>query len=175
MFKTFDIRIPFFLALNLVYVHMISTVNSELAPYACLMLPAVFIVAPSLFLGFGGMLFVVGVTAFFVEATTPVRTGMTAFVWLVAAFWLHGWRFRFKTLDNLSILGISQAANLAIILVFAVFMKGDGAGFVQYVSRLGSDILLSAAVLALCAKFTVVLPVSIMGVMGLDMTVSEGD
>ncbi len=175
MFRKFDIRIPFLLALNLLYVFIISTVNSELAPYVCLMLPAVFIVAPALFLGFGGMLFVVGVTAFFAEATTPVRTGMTAFVWLLAAFWIHGWRYRFKTLDSLGVMGVSQAANLVIILVFAVFMKGAGAGFMQYASRLGADMLASAAVLAFCAKFTVSLPVSIMGALGLDITVSEGD
>ena len=35
MFRKFDIRIPFLLALNLLYVYIISTVNSELAPYVC--------------------------------------------------------------------------------------------------------------------------------------------
>ena len=175
MFRKFDIRIPILLTLNILYIFIISTLNGELAPYAYLMLPAVFILAPALFLEFFGMLFVVGVSAFLVEATTPVRTGMTAALWLAVAFWVHGWRFRLKNLDTMQIIGMAEAVNILIILVFAVFMKSGSTSFSAFFVRLLGDAAISAAVLAVCAKFTVLLPVSVMNFLGLGMSVSGED
>ena len=50
MFRRFDIRIFLILFLNAAYVYMLSVLNTEIAPAAYVVLPAIFIIPAALFL-----------------------------------------------------------------------------------------------------------------------------
>ena len=75
MFRYIDIKPIFFIFANIVFAHILSEINSEVAPYIFFAVPALFIVPSALFLNFLPMLFSVAFTAFFLEASTPVRAG----------------------------------------------------------------------------------------------------
>lgn len=175
MIKTFDIKIPLILALNLCYVYIISTLNTEISPYVYIMLPAVFIVPSALFLNFLPAMFVVAFSALINEVVMPVRTGLVCALWLSCAYVVHNQRFRFRTLDAFSVISLMLVLNFSILLLYALFLPNGCAGTAEYFYRVAIDVSVSSAVLIAISKFTVTLPADIMRVLGVDISVAEGD
>ena len=173
MLKYIDIRAIPFLLVNAAYIFMLDAANTQLAPHAFILLPAIFIVAPALYLSFGGMLFTVAVSALLAEAAYPVRTGLVCAVWILCGFIIHNVRFRFRSMDTLSVIAAMEAVNLFVIAFYAAIFPNDCGNFWYYAMRVGSDALASALVLAAVAKFTVRLPVDIMNFAGFDLSISD--
>lgn len=160
---------------NAAYLFVLSTLNSELAPSAYLVLPALFIIPAALYLDFLPMLAVVGVSAFLCSSTTGVRAGLTAALWLSAAFAVHGMRFRFRSGDWFSITALVEITNIILVFFYALFFPRDVGGFFEYASRVSADALLSAAVLLFAGKFCAVLPVSLANFWGIEMSIDGED
>ena len=175
MIKTFDIKIPLILVLNLLYVFILSTLNTEISPYVYVMLPAVFIVPPALFLNFAPAMFVVAFSALINEVVMPVRTGLVCALWLVCAYVVHNQRFRFRNFDTFSIISLMLVLNFCILFLYALLLPNGCAGVAEYFYRVAIDISISSAVLIAVAKFTVSLPADIMRFLGADISVAEGD
>lgn len=114
---------------NAAYLFVLSTLNSELAPSAYLVLPALFIIPAALYLDFLPMLAVVGVSAFLCSSTTGVRAGLTAALWLSAAFAVHGMRFRFRSGDWFSITALVEITNIILVFFYALFFPRDVGDF----------------------------------------------
>ena len=97
----FDLRIYIILFVNVCLAYVLSAVNSELAPQLYVAMPAAFIISAALFLDFIPMLAVVAFSAFLCEATTGIRAGLTAALWMAAAGAVHSIRFRFRACSRL--------------------------------------------------------------------------
>ena len=164
-----------FLLTNIAYLYILATVNSEISPYASLILPSVFIIGPALMLRGWQAALVIGLTAFLCEATTPVRPGITCALWLLAAVFVRIARFRFRSLDPLSLCALAQFVNLALGLAYMLFFPNGCANLADYLFRVFADLLLSAAVLVLIARFSVLVPLSILKFAGIKLKIEEDD
>ena len=163
------------LFLNAAYIYVLSAVNTELAPAAYLLLPAVLIIPAALFLKFVPMLAVVAFSAFLSDASTPVRPGLNAALWMVSAFAVHGMRFRFLARDWFSVTVLAEILNIILFFFYALFFYGGSRSIADYAARISTDALASALALALVAKFCVSLPVSVANILGVEMSISEDD
>lgn len=160
---------------NAAFLFVLSAINSELAPSAYLVLPVLFIIPAALYLDFIPMLVVVAASAFLCSSTTGVRAGLTAALWLSAAFAVHGMRFRFRSGDWFSITVLLEITNIILVFFYALLFPRDVGAFFEYASRVSADALLSAAVLLLVGKFCAVLPVSLANFFGIEMAIDGED
>ena len=175
MFRYFKIEPFFFIVSNIGFMCAVSALNGEISPYACVFVPALYIVPAALFLDFAPMLFAVAVSAFFFEASTPVRAGSTAALWLAAAAAVHAVRFRFRMCGRFSIAALFIAANALITLACALFYARGAECFSDYISRVGSDLLASSLALLVLGRLPIAAPLSMANVFGLDMSINEDE
>lgn len=173
MFRYFDFKVIFFIFANIVFAHILSEINSEVAPYIYFAVPALYIVPSALFLNFIPMLFTVAFTAFFVEASTPLRAGSTATIWLLASFVVHGMRFRFRTLDWFSLSALYVGLNFVILFLYCVFFPKQADSFSTYVVRTASDALCSSVLLMLIGRFSLSIPIALANFCGVNLSISE--
>lgn len=171
----FDLRIYIVLLVNVCLVYVLSAVNSELAPVLYISVPAIFIVSAALFLDFLPMLAVVAVSAFLCEATTGVRAGLTAAMWMAAAAAVHSMRFRFRACDWFSITGLTEVLNIILLFFYSIFFYSGSSGFFEYVARVSADAFVSAVSLLFAGRFAVLLPVSIANISGRQMSINGED
>ena len=168
----FDLRIYIVLLVNVCLVYVLSAVNSELAPVLYISVPAIFIISAALFLEFVPMLAVVAVSAFLCEATTGVRAGLTAALWMVAAYAVHSMRFRFRACDWFSITALAEILNIILLFFYSVFFYAGSSGFFEYAARVSADAFASAVSLLFAGWFVVLLPVSIANISGRQMSIN---
>ena len=173
MFKRFDICIILFLLLNASYWLILSVINSCVAPYFYLLLPAIFIVPCAMFLGAISMIFVVVISSFMFALSTPTNPFLVCAVWGSIGFFINAWRFKFRTLDWLSCIMLMQIVNAVILIFYAFILPNACASFADFVKRFSFDFAVSGLVLCLCGNFCVSLPVSIMSFFGVDITLRE--
>lgn len=175
MFRRFDIRIFLILFLNAAYVYMLSVLNTEIAPAAYIVLPAIFIIPAALFLNFVQMLAAVVFSALLCEATTPLWPGATVVLWIIGAFAVHSMRFRFRACDWLSLTTLAEILNIIIVFFYALFFFREAENLFEYAVRVSTDALVSASVLLFAGKFSVSLAVSAANIFGMKMSISEED
>ena len=175
MFRYFKIEPFFFIVSNIGFMCAVSALNGEISPCACVFVPALYIVPSALFLDFAPMLFAVAVSAFFFEATTPVRAGSTAALWLVAAAAVHAGRFRFRMCGRIAVISLFIAANVLITLVCALFYMRGIECFSDYFSRVASDLVVSSVALIVLGRFPIAVPISMANIFGLDMSINEDE
>ena len=175
MIRSFDIRVPIALFFNICWVFVISSINSELAPHAYILLPAILIVPPAALLNFGGSMLVVGLTSLLLEAFIPVRFFLTCAFSLAAALFIHGMRFRLRTLDAFSMTCFMELVNLILILLFALCMKSDICGFYETALRISVDMAASALALLLIGAFSYKLLNSVLNLFEMPMSLGMDD
>ncbi len=173
MLRYLDIKVVFFLFSNIAFSYMVSVVNGEIAPYAYFILPALYIVPAALFLNFLPMMFVVLFTAFYMEASTPIRAGLTAGIWLIAAFCAHSMRFRFRACDRFSITALFVLLNIIILFFYALLFPVDADSIFSYICRLSGDAIFSSLLLMLLAKFSISIPLALANIFGLNLSITE--
>ena len=173
MFRRFDICIVLFLLLNACYWVILNALNTIVAPYVYFVLPAIFIVPVAMYMNFSSMVVVILITAFAVASATPANSFFIAIVWLMTAFIVNSWRFKFRALDLFSSITLMQIVNLFVIIFYAFAMPIGTDTFFEYVKRLACDTAFSGVLLCLCSGLCLSVPVSIMSFFGLDITMNE--
>lgn len=171
MFKYIDFKPIFFIFANIVFAHILSEVNSEVAPYIYFAVPALYIVPSALLLNFLPMLFTVAFTAFFIEASTPVRAGVTVAMWLFMAFVVHGIRFKFVTLDWLSLSALYVGVNFVLLFLYFVFFPKQTGSVGDYIVRVATDALCSSILLIIVGKFCITIPISLANLCGINLSI----
>ncbi len=176
MFKRFDILPWVFICINMVYVFMLSTVNTELAPHFRIFLPAIFLIAPAIYLGFLPAMFVAAFSALIIENSFSARTGLISAIWISAAALAHSLRFRFRGMDFLSITAIMELFNFAILFLYMLILPNSCRDMQSYLLRVVADAGVSAIVLVFAGAFSIRLPVSLMRFFGRDVRINgEGE
>ncbi len=175
MFRYLDFKAFFFLFSNIAFFYIISVLNGEISPYFYLAIPAVYIIPSALFLDFLPMVFVVVFSAFFVESTTPLRTGIIPVLWLVVAFFVYGARFRFRGRDKFSIAMLFVIVNVIILFFYSLFFPTDSKSLFAYVVRVSADVLLSSSILLLIANFSLSIPLALANIFGFDLSINDSN
>lgn len=169
MIKKLDLKILIFLLVNIAYIFIIGVLNDFLSPYVYLILPAIFIIAPAKYLGFGGMVFVVVFSALMSEIYLPLPTGISAVIWLLAAVCARFISSGTERVDTLWAIYITQITNFLIIFVYALILPNNTADFLTYVTRVACDTGASAFLLLFVSKFTVEFPMLITQLINLEV------
>lgn len=168
-------RTPILLLLNLSYLMIVSVVNSEISPYVALVLPSIFIIPPALFLRLVPMSIVVSISALLFEAFTDSRDCLICGIWLGFALFVRTIRFRFRSMDKFSLTALFEVINFAVILLYMLFLPKACDGILDYLLRVFTDSLLSAAVLLFIGAYIVALPLSFFKVLKLSEKLSEDE
>jgi hypothetical protein len=173
MLKYIDLKPIFFIFANIIFAHILSELNSEVAPHIYFVVPALFIVPSALLLNFLPMLFSVAFTAFFFEASTPVRAGSTVAMWLFVAYIVHTIRHRFIVLDWFSLSALYILANFALLLLYFIFFPKQADSVGTYIVRTATDTLCSSALLMLVGKFCITIPILLANLCGMELSIRE--
>ena len=173
MFRFFDFKVIFFIIANIAFAYLLSEINTEIAPYIYFVVPALYIIPASLFLNFLPMLFTIAFTAFFVEATTPIRAGAVSAIWLIAGFVIHGIRFRFRTLDWFSVSALFVGVNFSVLFVYFIFFPKQADSLSTYIVRTATDALCSSALLMLIGRFSLSIPLALANLFRINLSISE--
>ena len=173
MLRRFDITAVLFLALNALYWLILARINNAASPYVYFAVPAVFIVPPAMYLHFAPAAAVVAAAALAVSAGSPASQFAVCAVWIGAAMLVNAWRFKLRGGGALSDIALALLVNFAVCVLCAPLMPFGCENFSEYAARFGADMAASCALLCVCARFCMALPVSIMGFFGVDITMSE--
>lgn len=161
MIKKIELKIPIILLLNAAYYFMISAVNSALAPYAYIVLPAIFIVPAARWLGMGGLAFVVVLSSVLVEPFMPLPTGICSIIWLFAALAARELCMRTEKIRPAWAIVVMEMVNISIIIVYAAALPNAAGSLADYAARIAIDALASSAVLAAVSKIAMDLPADV--------------
>lgn len=168
MIRRFDWKILILLLLNAGFAFVLGALNTIVAPYVYLILPAIFIVPAARCLGFGAMIFVVALSGFFASVQTPLAVGIIPAIWLLVAGVLRVFGVGAGRLDAFRAVAFSEMANFAIIIIYALIMPNDVGSFLDYCARVCVDAAVSALVLLCVARLVVDLPMQISLLLGLE-------
>lgn len=176
--RDYDPRFPIMLFVNLCVYFLMLLLNDALAGISVyLFMPALLLVAPSLFLGKIGAVFMGLIFGFLFEANAPVRLhGANAAIFALFCFAINYVRDKFRGLDPFAIMWLTWSANIFIFAACVIFAYPRGLEYLNaYVVRLLVDILISSMFVMLFSSYVINLQKSVCYLCGIDLSIEKED
>lgn len=170
-----DIRIPLMMCINLLVLLFISLINEALNYFSVYFFGAsLLLLVPSLFLGYGAVLFNAIFFGFYFQAFTTSTSGAIPALFLLAALCIFKVRDKFRSLDPMGLLTLSWLANIALYFACVLFVFPVGMGsYFYYTQRIFVDVLVSSALLFVLSGLIVNLHISVFYLLGINLSVPE--
>lgn len=174
--RDYDPRFLLMLIVNLCVYFLFLLLNDAFAGISVyLFMPALLLVAPSLFLGRLGAVSMGLIFGFLYEANAPVRfIGANALIFALFCFAINFIRDKFRSLDPFAIMWLTWSANILIFTACALFVYPRGMEYWQsYLARLSVDILISSMFVMLFSSYAINLHKSLCYLLGVDLSIEN--
>lgn len=174
--RDYDPKFLLMLMVNLCVYFLFLLLNDAFAGLSVyLFMPALLLVAPSLFLGRAGAIFMGLIFGFFYEANAPVRfIGANALIFAAFCFAINSIRDKFRSLDPFAIMWLTWSVNILIFAACTLFVYPRGMEHWQaYLARLSVDILISSMFVMLFSSYAINLQKSFCYLFGVDLSIEN--
>lgn len=176
--RDYDTRFFIMLAVNLGLYFVMLLLNDAFAGFSVyLFMPALLLVAPSLFLGRWESVLMGVIIGFLFEANAPIEIiGINAFVFGLFCYIINSVRDKFRSLDAFAIMWLTWAINILLFVVCVLFIYPRGIEFWNaYLIRLTVDIVVSSMVVILFSSYVINLQKSVCYVLGKSLSIEQKD